>query len=282
MRLELQRERGQTAALRIGRSRRPAVRGALLAAALVGVVAADSTESQLRLAGTMHRNLAALNACIEGVALEDQGLIEGAGKELRETANLLKEFGAAAIGVEPGRSEEFNRLLDAQVRSAEAIVSAGRQGDVHATLAGSQRMLETACIRCHDRFRSSYPERTSPVLFMRMLLSSTHAMNWGLAMDDFSVIAREAREIATIARIFNFSRVAELLFEVEEPAARQEFRSYVNLLVDEANRLEGAAFTRDTAEISRAYRRMLVDGCVPCHQRFRREEAFGAPSGEPR
>jgi cytochrome c556 len=242
--------------------------------ALVALTAAGPRSSplQTRLVGSMHENLAAVNEIVEGVARDDYALVGDRALELKIRAERMKEMDLGAANLDAKRDSEFDRHLDAQEEAATAIADASRRRDAGDVLIGVQMLFERSCIPCHRGFRKDYVERTPRVLFMRTLLSATETMNRGLALEDYSLIAREAREITTIARIFNWSQVAESLFAISEPEERAVFRGYLGTLVDEATRVESAAFARDSSRVAEAIRGMLGDGCVRCHDRFREKK----------
>jgi hypothetical protein len=165
----------------------------------------------------MHENLAALNEIVEGVARDDYQTVEKNAQALDERAQRMRGLDLRSVGLDVRGDSEFSRHLDAQQAAADAIQSASRRKNAPDVLSGVQLLLESACISCHQRFRKEYVERTPPVLFMRTLLSSTMTMSRGLVTEDYSVIAREAREISSIARVFNWSQVAESLFGARRP-----------------------------------------------------------------
>lgn len=219
--------------------------------------------------GAMHEALAAVNEIIGGVAREDYPLILERSRELRSIAQRLKALDLEVVGLDPAADADFDRYLEAQRRAAKAISRAAQDEDLSGVLAGIQRIFDQACVPCHRDFRQRYPARTSSVLIMRNLLNSTTMISWGLIMDDYTVIAREARSVEIMAQIVGLPAVASALFEIAGTHDQNEFRAFVVKLVDHANRVEGAAFTRDPATITASVRRMLDEGCVPCHARFR-------------
>lgn len=244
-------------------------RVALGVALLALLVGADRPE--LHLVGTMHENLARVNDIVEAVAREDYEAIARRARQLDESARMLADIDLDSLGLDRGRNVEFDGFLSAQQRAAEAMLRAGEARDADGVLRGVKQLFDKACLPCHREFRAQYGERTPQVLFMRTLLSAATTMNWGLAMEDYSVIAREAREISTIARVFGFAQISESMFNVTTAAEQERFRAFMVRLVDEATRVEGAAFARDAERVTEAVRTMLAEGCVPCHARFRKE-----------
>jgi cytochrome c556 len=242
---------------------------ALASVGLVGVqIGAERAE--IRLVGEMHENLAAVNDIVEGVAREDYEKLGKQALHVKSSAQTMKELDLPSVGLDRRRDSKFDAHLDALATAADTISNAARQRDSHGVLVGVQQAFDEGCIPCHRDFRESHVERTPPVLFMRNILSSVQSMNRGLAMNDFTLIAREAREITAIGRIFMWSQVVEVMFDISEPADRRVFRDYLRQLDSQASRVEGAALQRDSRLVTQAVREMFEEGCLPCHQRFRK------------
>ena len=247
---------------------------ALLCAALLALPAGIRADdgAPIWLAGAMHENLAALNDVMEGVARDDFDLVRSRGERLAAAAKRLEKLDLETVGLDPGRAGDFDKHLAAQQQAALEISGAAKRKDAAGVLRGTQTMLERACIPCHNQFRRVYAGHKPSVLFMRTLLSSVQTMNWGLVIEDYSAVAREARAINRLARLFDFPQVAEALFGITDAAEQKEFGASLSRLLAETNRMESAALTRDAATITQAFHRMLADGCVRCHQRFRTEQ----------
>jgi len=107
---------------------------------------------------------------------------------------------------------------------------------------------------------------------MRTLLGSVQDMNRGVVMNDFALVAREAREMGAIADIFSWSQVIEDMFKIADPDERSAFRGHLDRLSAEAIRIESAAVERDGLAVTQALHRMLEEGCLSCHKRFRKKE----------
>jgi cytochrome c556 len=230
-----------------------------------------SDRAEIRLVGEMHENLAALNDIIEGIARDDYELIERKAIHLRTSATAMKELDLASVGLDRQRDGRFDAHLEALENAAGSIRSASAQKDAGGVLLGVQQAFDRGCVPCHDDFRERHSERTPPVLFMRNILSSVEAMNRGLAMNDFTLIAREAREITAIGRVFMWAQVVEVMFEIVDPEERLRFRDYLRQLDSHASRVEGAALDRNSKAVTAAMRNMFEEGCLPCHQRFRKD-----------
>jgi cytochrome c556 len=227
--------------------------------------------TELRLAGLMHENLAAVNQIVEAVARDDMPRVVVEAGHLRSNADALRNLDLAAAGLDPSRGGRFDELLSVQARYADAIRKAAGASDVDQVLLNVQMLQDDACLSCHGDFRESDEGRTPPVLFMRSLLSSLQSVNRGVSMDDFALVAREARELGSIAHVLTWSQVIEAMFEVKDPAELGRFRGYLETLSTEASQMESAAMKRDGALVAQAMRRMLDKGCVACHTSFRNE-----------
>jgi cytochrome c556 len=219
----------------------------------------------------MHQNLASINEIDEALVRDDYPRIKEEALSLKANAISLQDADLASLGLNSEKDDVFDKYAAAQAESADAIASAARDRDAGAVLYGVQRMLDSACVVCHTDFRETDIGRTPPVLFMRTLLSSVQSINRGIAMSDFALIAREAREIGAIAHTLTWSQVIEMMFSVKDPAEKVEFRGYFETLSTQAIQVEHAATQRDFAMIAAATQRMLKNGCVSCHAKFRKE-----------
>jgi cytochrome c556 len=242
---------------------------ALAVAGLVGVHLGPN-RAEVQMVGEMHENLAAVNDIVEGVARDDYELVEKKALRLKDSAQAMKELSLSAVGLETLRDSEFDAHLDAMEKAANTIWGASQRKDARGTLVGVQQVFDDGCVPCHRDFRESHIERTPPVLFMRNILSSVQSMNRGLAMNDFTLVAREAREITAVGRVFMWSQVVEVMFGISEPSDRTVFRDYLRQLNSQASRVEGAALERNPRAVTEAVREMWEGGCLPCHQRFRK------------
>jgi HPt (histidine-containing phosphotransfer) domain-containing protein len=242
----------------------------VIAASQAFAVATDQ-RVEVRMVGIMHENLAAINEIEEALVRDDYGRVETEAAHLKSNAGLLKDVDLASLGLDPKKDASFDKHLAAQAESADAIADGAQRRDAAAVLLGVQRLFDDSCVVCHADFREADQGRTPPVLFMRSLLSSVQSINRGIAMDDYSLVAREAREIGAIAHILTWSQVIEAMFLVKDPAEKTEFRGYFEALSTGAIQVERAATERNAAMISAATQRMLREGCVTCHTKFREE-----------
>lgn len=256
--------------------------GLVLAAHASVAAETSGTPAELRLVGLMHENLALIDRIDEAVVRGNLRPIRQDAAHLKANAKELKLLDLSFFELGAKRGSRFEEYLSAQTNGADAIADAAAGGDGPKVLREVARLFQDACIRCHQDFREANALHKPRVLFMRTLLGSVKNMNRGVAMTDFALVAREARKLETIADIFTWNQVIESMFELEDPADRNDFREHLRRLSTEAIRIESAAAARDASEVSRALSQMLQDGCLACHRQFRKETQSGAQSqGEP-
>lgn len=251
---------------------------------LFGVVAeapgaepAYRSHPELNLVGDMYENLSAVNRILEAVAREDFPRIGPEVSHLRKNATHLREIRLDSVGLDAARDDRFDALLTAQERIASRIGQAAESGDAAGVLVGVRALFDEACVRCHEEFREKAILREPSVLLMRNFLGAVQDMNRGLALADYALVAREARQVEAIADVFAWSQVSEALFRIQDAKDQEEFRKYLQRLSAAAVRLEGAAVSRDPSRIAEALYGMLREGCVSCHTRFRKPEPASIP-----
>ena len=246
---------------------------AFVAAVGAGTWATASADAgpDFKLVATMHQNLAAINEIDEAVVRDDYERVEKGAATLKANAISMKGIDLKSLQLDTKKGAEFNRFLAAQRRAADSILNAAALGDAAAVLLGVNVLIDDACVACHSELRETDAGRTPRALFMRSLLSSVQSVNRGIAMDDYGLVAREAREIGAMAHILTWTQVTETIFLVKNPADQNEFRDYFETLSSQAIRLEHAAAQRNPKMVSAATRRMLNDGCVSCHESFRED-----------
>ena len=244
---------------------------AFVATVGVGVGAAASADAgvDFKLVAVMHQNLAAINEIYEAIVRGDYERVEKGATTLKTNASTMKGIDLKSLQLDAKKGTEFNRFLTAQHRAADSIAKAATSEDAAAVLLGVNLLIDDACVACHSEIRETDAGRTPRALFMRSLLSSVQSVNRGIAMNDYGLIAREAREIGATAHILTWNQVIETIFMVEDPEDRDEFRGYFETLSSQAIRVEHAAAEKNPKMISAATRSMLNNGCVSCHERFR-------------
>jgi len=235
-----------------------------------GVAPADGP-ADFRMVGVMHQNLAAVNEIDEGVVYDDFARVKKGAVTLKANAAAIDGKDFASLHLTQNKKDVFEGYLSTQKRIADEISKAAGRKNAKAVLQGIKELIDGACVKCHSEFRERDEGRTPRVLFMRSLLSSVRLLNRGIAMDDYALVAREAREIGATAHILTWSQVVESMFLVDDPEDRAEFRQYFETLSSQAIRVEHAATQRDSKMVSAATELMLAEGCVGCHDQFRDE-----------
>ncbi|MBW2716610.1 MAG: hypothetical protein JRD03_11065, partial [Deltaproteobacteria bacterium] len=158
-----------------------------------GAAASADTGADFKLVAVMHQNLAAINDIDEAVVRDDYERVGKGAATLKTNAISMKGIDLKSLQLDPKREAEFNRFLTAQHRAADSIAKAAMSEDAAAVLLGVNQLIDDACVACHSEVRETDAGRTPRALFMRSLLSSVQSVNRGIAMNDYGLIAREAR-----------------------------------------------------------------------------------------
>jgi hypothetical protein len=95
-------------------------------------------------------------------------------------------------------------------------------------------------------------------------------MTRGLMIRDFDLVARRASELTALAETIGTDETLEEAFGLGGPRQRRIFRGFLDVVVTNANTMKSAAETEDVATILNASNAMLSDGCMACHEKFRR------------
>jgi cytochrome c556 len=198
----------------------------------------QAAPAQLRpLVRDMLDNLSAVERIAEGVALEDWDRIEDAARELRARA---------------------------------AMMSLLRNEDARAVLQSMKELETVACLGCHAVFRESESRLRKPVLFMTRFLSTWRDINRGMVIRDFELAGLRARELATLSQALGTDEILEEEFGLGGPRQRRQFREFLAVVTDSAGAVEAASESRDLMKILESSQVMWTDGCVACHDKFRR------------
>lgn len=99
-------------------------------------------------------------------------------------------------------------------------------------------------------------------------LAAVNLIERGFALDDMNQIARGAEDIVTRAKGLQKFRAEDL--DIPK-AKRAKFNSYVDLLVQHANTLRVEALKGRTDRAVTAFRKIVEEGCTPCHKEFRED-----------
>ena len=245
------------------------VLGALLGLA-VALVPARFALAELRpLVRVMLENLSDVEQIGQGIALEDHALVERAAKRLRRRAERIKKNDIQLFGLDPARDDLFDAFLTVQIQASIVIANAAKQQDVRAALHGMQQLTESACMACHQNFREPAGLLRRPVVFMTTFLKAWREITRGLAINDFSLVERQAREIETVERALNKGPVIDEVFGLHDPEDREAFQSYLRHVGLQANEIAQAAAEKNGARVALAVQEMWEGGCISCHERFR-------------
>lgn len=229
-------------------------------------VAADEAAGQdARIVTQMHESIAHLDLVVEALALDDPRRGASHAMALAKTGQQLKATDLRAIGIDPSRRAEFAGYCDAQSEVARSIARAAEARDGGAVVAGVAEMFDRACVACHANFRAKATARTPKAIFMRNLLRSMQATSLALAADDYSMLVREAREIATLAHVLAEPQVAEQILRPSTPEEHERQVQHLGRLAISATQIESAAFQRDAKRVTEAIRLTWERGCLPCH-----------------
>lgn len=244
--------------------------GTTASALVLAGVASHDAQAQVRpLVLEMLQNLAALEHVSEGVAVGSFERVLRGAEELEARAVKLSAADLASLGLPADRDAQFDAFLAVQKEAARGIAASAKGKDPGGVLLGVQAMYQNACLPCHATFREPARLLRPATMFMTSFLSAQREIARGLAMRDFPLLMREAREIEALTRVMAWDQVIEATFGVSDPDARKEFRGYLNRVGFEAGRLERAASDEDQRGMLESIRAMWQDGCVSCHTRFR-------------
>jgi cytochrome c556 len=261
---------------RFFRERVPRLGALALGAALMvgGMPPARASAQVPPLILEMLQNLGSMQEIHEGVALGDYERVTAAGRELSARATRLKGADIATFKIDPARDAQFDGFLAAQLEAARGVEDAGKARDARGVVLAVESMYRNACLSCHATFREPASMLRPATLFMTNFLVAQREIHRGLSTRDHSLVARQARELEAMARVLAWDQVIESTFVISDPAARAEFRGFLNRLGLAANQLERAASDEDPSAQLEAWRAMWQDGCVACHERFRPEAAL--------
>jgi len=234
---------------------------------------ATSAESELSKRKPMLRemiaNLSSVNEIGAAVALEDFARVDQFAQTLGSTAQQLLAFDISKLGIEAKYAGAFSSFLRTQQELANAIrVSAGAR-DEQEIMLGLQRLMNDACVSCHNVFREPYSLLRPSVAIMTSFLSAWQSINRGVLINDFSLVEENAALIQSIARIFNNNAMIEPVFGVQEADKRREFRNLLHKTQTHARQVEEAAIQENSAAITSAVHQMWTEGCIACHQALR-------------
>lgn len=218
----------------------------------------------------MLENLGEIDDIGVGVALDDFGRVGAAAQSLQSRASAMKVHGNAPPGFDKQHAPAWDAFLTAQETTALALLKAAKEKDGDAVMGAVQEMFEKACLPCHAAFREPQQQLSGSVLFMSSFLSAWRDMNRGLALRDFALIGRRARELEAMAKTLSWDQVIQSAFAIESAADRKLFRQFVHQVAVSSSRIEAAAQSEDAGKVADASRQLWTNGCIVCHQQFRK------------
>jgi mono/diheme cytochrome c family protein len=218
----------------------------------------------------MLENLAAVNRIGEGVALEEYERVAEAARELRTRAGAMRELDLEALNLDPTRDAMWDAFLFGQEAAASDVLAAAEARDPRAVMVAAQQLVGNACLGCHASFRDPGKMLRPSVLFMTSLLSSWRDMNRGLAMRDFNLIDLRARDLVALSEVIASDQILESAFGLGGSKQRRIFRGFLRQVTENSSRISTAVDTEDLAAALDASRVMWTEGCIGCHEKFRR------------
>lgn len=248
-------------------------RRALLASVFVGLVLTlpRVASSQLRpLVPDMLDNLSAVDRIGEAVALEDYDQIIVAARGLVMRAYRMQLLDLSALDLDPRLDPLWDAFLEAQRQAAEVIENAAREGDGRAVFEASQQLVGNSCLACHASFREPGNMLRPSVLFMTGFLASWRDINRGLVLRDFALVRSRAQEIEALTATIDSDEILEDVFDLGGSKQRRLFRGFLSSVSDNAKRIEIASGEEDVATVLDASKTMWTEGCISCHEKFRR------------
>ena len=240
--------------------------GVVLVVLLWPVVA----EPELRpLVRDMIGNLGSVDEIGLAIALGDYAVVERAAADLKARASAMKKFDLAALNLDSKQDAAFDHFLVEQERAADAIATAAERKDGRKVVMALEQLFQTSCLPCHAQFREGGSLLRPSVVFMTGFITSWRDINLGLAIHDFSLVSRAARDLEATARVLAWDQVIESAFELTDEEERSEFRQLLLVLTAQAARIERGALQQDQAAVTEATRRMWQEACIACHDQFR-------------
>src|SRR3990167_5772659 len=127
----------------------------------------------------------------------------------------MKVHGKPQPGVDKQQAPVWDAFLAAQETAALAVLTAAKEKDSDAVMGAVQKMFNDACLPCHAAFREPAARLSGSVLFMSSFLNAWRDMNRGLALRDFDLIGRRARELEAMAKTLSWDQVIQSAFAIQ-------------------------------------------------------------------
>jgi cytochrome c556 len=227
--------------------------------------------SELRpLVPGMLDNLSDIDRIGEGVVLEQYDLIVSTAERMMDRAAEMSQIDLASVDIDPERDAQWDAFLMAQKQAAGKVKAAAEKEDADAIMRASQTLVGNACLGCHAAFREPNRLLRPSVHVMTQFLSAWRDINRGIAMNDYNLMGVRAREVATLAGFISSDEMLEEAFGLGGSKQRRIFRGFLHEVTVNAGRIEEGAKQENLADILDASRAMWTDGCINCHDKFRR------------
>jgi len=217
----------------------------------------------------MLENLGEIDDIGVGVALDDFERVGAVAQSLQSRASAMKVNGQAPPGFGKQLAPAWDLFLTAQETAALAVLTAAKEEDGDAVMRAVQEMFQNACLPCHAAFREPQQRLSGSVLFMSSFLAAWRDMNRGLALRDFALIGRRARELEAMAKPLSWDQVIQSAFGIASAEDRKLFRQFVHQIIVISSRIDEAAQSESANDVAEASRQLWTNGCIACHQRFR-------------
>jgi cytochrome c556 len=244
--------------------------GALAVACAVLLVPRAAVPKLRPLVPEMLDNLNDVNRIGEGVALENFGQVMAAARELQERARGMREFDLGTLGLDPAQDSLWDAFLLAQEAGAVDVVAAAEKGDSRAVMHAAQQLVGNACLGCHASFRDPGKMLRPSVLFMTSFLSAWRDMNRGLAVKDYNLIDLRARDLVALSEVIAADDILETAFGLGGSKQRRIFRGFLRQVTENSQKISLAVDSEDLPGALDASRTMWTEGCIACHEEFRR------------
>jgi len=241
----------------------------VIATALLVAGAGVARAQPASLVREMVAALGAMNAVGEAVAVGDFERVERAAGVLEATARELRSVEPARVGLGDDNDTLFDAYLRTQETVAGSMRAAAKAEDAQQVMLVRQRMLDEACLACHERLRARYAPLRPPVAIMLSFLSSWREIERGLLINDYALVEEHAAEIGSAAGLFAHEHMVVSVFGVDDPEDIAQYRRLLRVVQSRARQIQNAAGQSQPAAVTGAVRQMWVEGCLACHEAYR-------------
>ena len=218
----------------------------------------------------MFENLGEIDDIGAALSVDDFERVGAAARSLQSRASAMKVHGEAPPGFDKQQAPAWDAFLTAQETAALAVLTAANEEDGDAIMRAVEAMFQDSCLACHAAFREPQQRLSGSVLFMSSFLAAWRDINRGLSLRDFALIGRRARELEAMAKTLSWDQVIQSAFAIESEADRRLFRRFVHQVAVTSSRIDAAAQSEDAGKVVEATRQLWTNGCIGCHQVFRK------------